>query len=110
MQKVKRGILYGFIFGFLDILPMFGMEFPDKTAAIVGAFINRFAIGFLIPLVTFPDKGWQRGLMLGLLLSMPDAIITKAYAPIILLGTIGGFVIGVIDDRLNKKSIQRTKL
>lgn len=45
---------------------MLAMEFPDKPAAIVGAFINRFSIGLLIPLVSYPAKGWQRGLMLGL--------------------------------------------
>lgn len=102
MEKIKRGILYGIVFGVLDILPMLGMEFPDKTAAIIGAFINRFSIGLLVPLLSYPTKGWQRGLMLGLLLSIADAIITKAYAPIILSGVIGGLVIGVIDDRMNR--------
>jgi len=35
-------------------------------------------------------------IVLGLLLSLPDAIITKAYAPILVLGAIGGLVIGII--------------
>jgi hypothetical protein len=30
------------------------------------------------------------------LLSLPDAIITKAYAPILILGAVGGLIIGVI--------------
>jgi hypothetical protein len=30
------------------------------------------------------------------LLSLPDAIITKAYAPILILGAVGGVVIGLI--------------
>jgi hypothetical protein len=34
--------------------------------------------------------------VLGLLLSLPDAIITKAWAPILILGGIGGLIIGVI--------------
>ena len=38
--------------------------------------------------------GWALGAALGLLLSLPDAIITKAYAPIQILGTIGGAVVG----------------
>jgi hypothetical protein len=38
--------------------------------------------------------GWAVGLFFGLLLSLPDAIITKAYAPILLLGWAGGVVIG----------------
>jgi len=35
-------------------------------------------------------------IVFGLLLSLPDAIITKAYAPILVLGAIGGLVIGII--------------
>jgi len=106
MKNARRGTLYGLIYAILDVIPMFAMNIPDVMTAAAGAFINRFAIGFLIPLLTFPSKGWQRGLMLGLLLSLPDAIITKAYTPILSLGIIGGFVIGMIDDRLNKKSEQ----
>ena len=105
MEKVKRGIIYGIVFGALDILPMFGMEFPDKTAAILGAFINRFAIGLLIPLTQFPEKSLHRGLMLGLLLSLPDAIITQEYLPIMISGIFGGAIIGNIDDRINAKPV-----
>lgn len=106
MKNIKRGIIYGLIYGVLDVIPMFAMNIPDGMTAAAGAFINRFAIGFLIPLTTFPSKGWQRGLMLGLLLSVPDAIITKAYLPILFLGIIGGFVIGLIDDKMNKKIVE----
>jgi hypothetical protein len=38
-------------------------------------------------------------MIFGLLLSLPDAIITKAYAPIIVLGIIGGAVIGFVVNR-----------
>jgi hypothetical protein len=34
------------------------------------------------------------GLVFGLLLSLPSAIITKAYAPILIIGALGGFIIG----------------
>jgi hypothetical protein len=34
------------------------------------------------------------GLMVGVLLSLPDAVITRAYGPILVLGAIGGAVIG----------------
>lgn len=32
---------------------------------------------------------WAQGLIFGVLLSLPDAIITKAYAPILFLGAVG---------------------
>jgi len=75
---------------------MLPLTFADKTAALMGAFLNRFAIGFVIGAARLPLPGWANGLIFGLLLSLPDAIITKAYAPILVLGTIGGLVIGII--------------
>lgn len=34
------------------------------------------------------------GLGLGILLSLPDAIVTKAYVPIMVFGALGGMLIG----------------
>jgi len=39
------------------------------------------------------------GLVFGLLLSIPDAIITNAYAPIIGMGALGGTAIGIVVGR-----------
>jgi hypothetical protein len=50
----------------------------------------------VIGAATLPLSGWLTGLIFGLLLSLPDAIITKAYAPILGLGTIGGLIIGAV--------------
>jgi hypothetical protein len=58
LKTVNRGIVYGLIYAVLDVIPMFAMNIPDVMTAAAGAFINRFAIGFLIPLTTFPSKGW----------------------------------------------------
>lgn len=96
MNSILLGIILGIVFGVVAILPMFKMTFADKRAAITGAYINRFAIGFLIPNALLGIDPILRGLLLGILLSLPDAIITKAYAPIMGLGVIGGLVIGLI--------------
>jgi len=53
-------------------------------------------IGFLIPNVELGIHSALTGLLLGISLSMPSAIITRAYAPIIGIGAIGGFIIGFI--------------
>jgi hypothetical protein len=78
---------------------MIPLSFPDKRAALLGAFINRFSIGFVIGAVTLPWPGWLTGLAIGVLLSLADAIITKSYAPILVLGAIGGTLIGWIVQR-----------
>lgn len=73
---------------------MLPMAFPDKKTALLGAFLSRFAIGFLIPLVKMPLPPVIIGGLIGVLISLPDAVITKAYVPILATGLIGGLVIG----------------
>ena len=41
-----------------------------------------------------PLPGWLIGGIVGLLISLPDAAITKAYVPIIATGVVGGMIIG----------------
>src|SRR4051794_40276805 len=94
MSNPVWGVVYGLVFGGLSAGMMVPMEFPDKPAALLGAFLNRFAIGVVIGCVQLPWPGWAVGLLFGLLLSLPDAIITKAYAPILVVGAVGGAVIG----------------
>lgn len=91
------GVISGIIFGAISVAMMLPMSFPDKRTALLAAFINRFAIGLVIGCVTLPGwSGWAVGLLFGLLLSLPAALITKAYAPILIIGAIGGVLIGGI--------------
>lgn len=102
MARITLGVICGLVFGAIDIGIMLPMSFPDKTAAIPAAFIARFAIGFVIGAARLPWPGWAVGLFFGLLLSIPDAIITKAYAPIIGMGAVGGTIIGVVMGRFGR--------
>lgn len=89
------GLISGLVFGAVSVAMMLPMSFPDKRTALVAAFVNRFAIGLVIGCVTLPGwPGWAMGLLFALLLSLPAALITKAYAPILIIGAIGGVVIG----------------
>jgi hypothetical protein len=80
---------------------MIPLHFADRRAALVGAFLNRFAIGAVsgmavgAPQVT-DIPPWLLGVLIGVLISAPDAVITKAYAPILVLGALGGAIIGFI--------------
>ena len=95
MSKVILGLIAGLVFGALDVALMLPMSFPDKKTALLGAFTSRFAIGLVIGCVQLPAlAGWMVGLLFGLLISLPDAIITHKYVPILMLGGIGGLVIG----------------
>jgi hypothetical protein len=94
MTNPLRGVLAGVLFGAASAGLMLPLEFPDTTAALLGAFLNRFAIGLVIGCVRLAWPGWVVGLFFGLLLSLPDAVITKAYAPILVFGAVGGTLIG----------------
>jgi|SRR5438874_13200196 len=96
MNRIALGISCGLAFGILDVALMLPMSFPDKRVALAGAFLDRFAIGFLICIVDLPLSGWATGLVVALLISLPSAVITKAYAPILGVGAIGGIIIGII--------------
>jgi len=96
MSRLLLGTICGVVYGVLSAASMIPLEFPDKKAALAGAFLNRFSIGFVIGAARLPLPGWASGLIFGLLLSLADAIITKVYVPIILLGAVGGAIIGAI--------------
>ena len=96
MSRIMLGTICGLIYGVLSAASMIPLTFPDKRAALIGAFLNRFAIGFVIGAARLALPGWASGLVFGILLSLPDAIITKAYAPILILGAVGGLIIGFI--------------
>ena len=96
MSKLMLGAICGIVWGALSAASMIPLEFTDKRAALAGAFLNRFAIGFVLDVARLPVSSWLNGLIFGVLLSLPDAIITKAYAPILILGAIGGVVISFI--------------
>lgn len=95
MSKVVVGLIAGLVFGAIDVALMLPMSFPDKRTALLGAFTSRFAIGFVIGCVQLPSwPGWLVGLFFGLLISLPDAVITHKYVPILGLGGVGGLIIG----------------
>ena len=96
MSRILLGTICGLVYGALAAASMIPLSFADKTAALTGAFINRFAIGFVIGAARLPLPSWAQGLIFGLLLSLPDALITKATIPILVVGAVGGLVIGII--------------
>jgi len=95
MSRLAVGIIAGLIFGAVDVALMLPMSFPDKRTALVAAFLSRFGIGLVIPLVNLPTwPGWSVGVTFGVLLSLADAVVTKAYVPILIGGAVGGLIIG----------------
>lgn len=92
MSRVPLGVLLGLVIGALGVVMMLPLSFPDKGAAFGGAFCGRFALGSFAATVRLPLPPIVSGIVVGLLTSAPDAIITKAYAPILVTGIVFGAV------------------
>ena len=102
MNRILLGIVVGILFGIIDVLLMIPISFPDaadKRTAMTGAFFDRFAIGALIGVTNLPLAPWLQGMIVSVLVSLPSAIITRSYIPILAVGVAGGalagFVVGV---------------
>lgn len=101
MPRLWLGLLAGLVYGALSAASMIPLSFPNKRAALTGAFLNRFSIGVVLgaaigapQLDVLRLSPWALGLIAGVLLSAADAVITRAYLPILGLGALGGAVIG----------------
>lgn len=99
MNNVVFGIISGIIFGTVSVLLMVPLKFEnsgERRDAMAGAFVDRFMIGFVIPNVVLGINPIVAGALLGFGLSVPSAIISRTYAPILIIGTVGGVVIGYL--------------
>ena len=98
MTRVSLGVVLGIGIGITDVLLMLPLSFPDKRAALLGAFTARFALGFFTATIGVRWPPVVTGIIVGVLTSLPDAIITKAYAPImvsgLVFGAFAGWVVG----------------
>jgi hypothetical protein len=99
MGRINLGVILGLSIGIVDVLLMLPMSFPDKRAALFGAFCARFALGFFAATAHLPWSPVVTGIIVGVLTSLPDAIITKAYVPIMMTGVLFGAVAGWIVGR-----------
>jgi hypothetical protein len=93
------GVILGLAIGIIDVLLMLPLAFPDKRAALLGAFSSRFALGFFATVVKLPTSPIASGVLVGVLTSIPDAIVTKAYAPILITGVVFGAIAGWVVGR-----------
>lgn len=99
MNRILLGVICGLAFGLLDVAIMIPLKYEDnrkRNEAMISAFIERFMIGFIIPNLALGPHTALVGGLIGAGLSIPTAIITRVYLPIIGTGIVGGVVIGIV--------------
>lgn len=96
MNRILLGILCGVLFGAIDrSMVLFGKSMDKSTAIVLQAFFSRFALGTLAANVTFPLHPAVTGAIVGLLISLPEAIAMKSYAGILGTGLVFGALTGL---------------
>ena len=93
-------LIAGLVFATVAAGSMLKISFPsprEKREAIAATLVDRFLVGFVIgPVAAGLDvNGILIGVLLGLGLSIPAALIARAYVPILLTGMVGGLGVGV---------------
>jgi hypothetical protein len=99
MPRATLGVILGLSIGIADVLLMLPLSFPDKRTALLAAFCSRFSLGFFAATINLRLSPIAAGILVGVLTSIPDAIVTKAYAPILVTGVIFGAVAGWVVGR-----------
>jgi hypothetical protein len=72
--------------------PGAGRELRTLAVSVVG----RFLTGLLVPTVDLGVALWATGLLLGIGLSIPIAVVSRTYAGPLGVGAVGGIVIAAI--------------
>ncbi|PYT83319.1 MAG: hypothetical protein DMG40_03300 [Acidobacteria bacterium] len=96
MNRILLGILCGILFGAIDAsMVLFGKSPGKSTTAILQAFFSRFALGILAANANFRLHPVVNGAIVGLLISLPEAIAMKSYAGILGTGLVFGALTGL---------------
>ncbi len=53
MGRITFGVILGLATGIIDVVLMLPLAFPDRLAALLGAFSSRFALGFFASASSF---------------------------------------------------------
>ena len=105
MSRLLLGVICGVVFGIIDVLMMIPITFPaekNKDLAMAGAFVSCVVIGSVVGMARTTLPGWLNGIILGVLINLPVAIITTSYIPILPVSAVGGGMIGLMVNRWGK--------
>ncbi len=95
MNRVVLGVVLGVAAGLADLALMAVTRFPGGRDVRMGAFADRFLIGFFVATASLPLTPVLAGTLIGALVSVPPALIVKEYAKIMISGIALGTLCGV---------------
>jgi len=98
MNDIFIAMIIGLAAGLIDIIPMIIQKLDKRDT--ISAFVHYFALGLIIPFVSWGIASWITGVVIALLTSIPIMIIVyprdkKAIIPMIVFSLILGAGIGI---------------
>ena len=78
------------------MLPLKWENSRKKIEAIGAAAVERLILGFVICNLSLFSPTWLNAVLIGIAMSLPSAIITRNYVPILAVGTLGSLIIGLV--------------
>ncbi len=98
MNNILIALIIGLIAGVIDIIPMIIQKLEKRDT--ISAFVHYFALGLIIPFVSWEITPWIKGSVIALLTAIPIMIIVypkdkKAILPMIVFSLILGAGIGL---------------
>jgi hypothetical protein len=94
MNRVGLGVILGAAAGLTDLTLMAVTRFPGGRDVRMGAFSDRFLIGFFVATTSLPLSPVLAGILIGGMVSIPPALIVKEYAKIMISGIVLGALAG----------------
>lgn len=98
MNDYIIAVIIGLAAGLIDVIPMIIQKLEKRDS--ISAFVHFFALGLIIPFVSWEITPWIKGIVIALLTSIPFMIIVypkdkKAIIPMIVFSLILGAGIGI---------------
>ncbi len=99
MNNILICVFIGVLAGVIDVAPMIITK-QDKTSNI-SAFIHYFALGFIIPYVSWDIASWLKGIIISLGTAIPFMVLVfpkdkKAIIPMLIFSIVLGAGIGIV--------------
>jgi hypothetical protein len=95
MNRVVLGVVLGVAAGLADLALMTATHFPGGRDVRLGAFSDRFLIGFFVATTSLPLSPVLAGVLIGGIVSVPPALIVREYAKIMISGIVLGALLGI---------------
>lgn len=104
MDPILLGLICGVVFAaFEGVLVVLG-RWPrphEAFGVLIASAANRFATGLVIPNVDIGLTLWASGLVIGLLLALPIAAVSRRTVGPLGLGAVGGMTIAALAELAN---------